>query len=309
MKSADNIKSANVPVTEFSVEVGPLGVGEVIPPAAEEGQVEGMMDENYLADDFLSGEGRVALQIDEDEPVGEGFSFVLPLVPGGEEQAELEEPAEILVEAPEDDIVVETDPWKWSLGDFIEWLNAKMVGIPKHTGKDTTGIERAIAYLHRLDREISNAVKTDLDGVLPISDLEKARESIHDGIKRLDKRYDKLMETRYSKKKKKKKESSDEEALVKEAAKAAKFTVVVPLFIASMARTCINSMVSAGKDIEDCFQKLAKEYEFTKREEAELIQLLADMGYAMRRPRGYPLDAEIDTTSVDNLDYMANYPG
>jgi hypothetical protein len=68
-------------------------------------------------------------------------------------------------------------------------------------------------------------------------------------------------------------------------------------------------MVSAGKDIEDVFDNLAKKYELTPREEMETMQLLADMGYPMRRPRGYHRDEEIDYTSTDNFDWQANYPG
>ena len=100
--------------------------------------------------------------------------------------------------------------------------------------------------------------------------------------------------------------------MVKKAQKATHvggIIVTVPLLISSIARTCINSMVSAGKDIEDVFDKLAKKYDLTSREEMETMQLLADMGYPMRRPRGYLRDEEIDTTSVDNFDWNANYPG
>ena len=75
-----------------------------------------------------------------------------------------------------------------------------------------------------------------------------------------------------------------------------------------MARTCINSMVSAGKDIEDCFGTIVKKYDLSNREQAELFQLLADMGYSIRRPRGHLLNEEIDYTSEDNLDWSPNYP-
>jgi len=67
-------------------------------------------------------------------------------------------------------------------------------------------------------------------------------------------------------------------------------------------------MVSAGKDIEDCFDKLASKYDLNDREELELMQLLSDMGYAIRRPRGYKRDEEIDYTDTETLDQQANYP-
>ena len=83
--------------------------------------------------------------------------------------------------------------------------------------------------------------------------------------------------------------------------------ITVPLFISSIARSCINGMVSAGHDIEDIFKKLAKEYDLTKREKLELIQLLSDMNYPIRRDLGMPLDQEIDTASSDNVNWSQQF--
>jgi hypothetical protein len=267
-----------------------------------------------LKDDLkglLSGGDSVAIQVDDEGPKMEEFSFVLPPVPGGDFQDEIEEPAEIVVDEPEE-IEIESDPWKWVVSSFLSWLQRMMQGVPRHSGRDTAGLERAISYLEALDREISKAVRSDLNCEIAIDAVEKAREEIHKGLDRLHERLDKVQESKYPRKKKKtktKKKSEDEsDDLVKEASKAAKFTVIVPLFISSMARTCINSAVSAGKDIEDCFQKLSNKFGFTPREEAELVQLLHDMGYPLRRPRGYLLDEEVDATSTDNLDWSAQYP-
>jgi hypothetical protein len=269
-------------------------------------------DDVSALNDSAFGEGVVSIQVDGDEPITEEFTFELPKIPGGEFQEEIDEPAEILVEEPEDVIEVEQDPWKWTLGGFLNWLQSMMTNIPGHSGRDTVGIERAIAYMEALDREISRACRSDLKGELPINLLAKARDNINDGIERLNERLEEIKSTKYPKRKGKGKgkgkKAESEEGLVKEAQKAAKFTVVVPLFISSMARTCINSMVSAGKDIEDCFFKIVKSYDLTKREQAELVQLLSDMGYPMRRPRGHDLDEEIDYTSTDNLDWSAQYP-
>ena len=154
----------------------------------------------------------------------------------------------------------------------------------------------------------------DLKNEIAVDALEKAREEIHKGLDRLHERYDKVMESRYPKRKKGKKKKAagvTSEEMVKEAKSThiSGITVTVPLIVSTVARTCINSMVSAGKDIEDTFDKLSKKYNFNGREEAETMQLLSDMGYAMRRPRGFLRDEEIDYTSNDNFDWIANYPG
>ena len=67
-------------------------------------------------------------------------------------------------------------------------------------------------------------------------------------------------------------------------------------------------MVSAGHDIEDMFTKLTERYKFTDREKLELMQLLSDMGYHVRRDFGAPIDEEIDTTSSDNFNWASNRP-
>ncbi len=254
-------------------------------------------------------EGEVTIQVGEEEPVKKEYDFKLSLVPGGEYQDSLDDLAEFSVKEPEDKAEAAKDPWSYTVPTFLDWLQNRIANVPKHSGKGSAGCERAISYLNALDGHISKAVKQDVNDVIDINAVEDCRKEIYDGIKRLEERLDKIRSFLYSKKKTKKNASaSNDDSLIKEA-KAARFTVVVPLFISSMARTCINSMVSAGKDIEDCYGTIVKKYDLNNREQAELFQLLADMGYAIRRPRGHLMDEKIDYTSTDNFDYAANYPG
>lgn len=236
--------------------------------------------------------------------------LTLPHVPGGLDQEEIEE-AELEVEEPKD-IEISDDPWGWSVKAFLPWLSKKMQGIPSHSGRDTAGLERAIAYLERLDREISKAVRLDLDNEIAIDALEKARDEIQRGIERLEDRLEKVKSSKYPGKKKKLKKAAEanEEGLVKEgkATHVGGIVVSVPLFISYLARVLINGTVSAGHDIEDMFKKLDKKFKLTDREKAELMQLLSDMNYPVRRDRGFLVDEEIDTTSSDNFDWAANYP-
>lgn len=247
---------------------------------------------------------------DEPEDHAQQLSFILPLVPGGEDQKEIvvEEPAELSVEETPENIEVSNDPKKWKLDNFMHWLHHKMNNIPKHSGHDTAGLERTISYLEFLDREISKAVRMDIDGILDVDVLEKARDELFNGIERCEERLDKIQSSKYPGNKKKKKKADEQPGLVKEAQKAAGFTVMVPLFISHIARVCINSMVSAGHDIEVTFGKLVKKYGLDKRDQAQVLQLLADMNYPVRRDRGFLLDEEVDPTSSDNMDWAANYP-
>lgn len=265
-------------------------------------EAEEMSDVNNL--EF----GTPTIEVSEDD----GLSFTLPLVPGGDYQDDIEAPeADIEVSDDKNEVEVEDNPWSWNTRGFLPWLSKMMNSVPQHSGRDSAGIERALAYLEALDREISKAVRGDLNNEIDITKAELARDQIYNGIDNLSKRLKQIATYKDPRKQKSKKADFSPE-MVKEAQKATHvggIIVTVPLAISTIARTCINSMVSAGKDIDDCFDNLAKRYSLTPREEMETIQLLADMGYAMRRPRGHLRDEEIDTASSENNDWAQNFPG
>ena len=52
--------------------------------------------------------------------------------------------------------------------------------MPKHSGYDSAGLERAVAYLDRIDSEISKAMRSDLDGSLNADHIENVRSQIED---------------------------------------------------------------------------------------------------------------------------------
>lgn len=266
-------------------------------------------DEDLTVGDDLDEEETAIMVSDKPSE----FILTLDKIPGGLNQEDIEEPEAIEVEEPEE-VIVSDDPWNWGeLKNFMPWLSKTMQGVPVHSGRDSAGLERAIAHYEFLDKCISKAVRTDLKGEIPIDLVEKARDEIQRGIERLEDRLEQVKASKYPKMKKKdKKKKADEEqtGLVKEAQKATHvggIVVTVPLFTSYLARVCINGMVSAGHDIEDMFTKLATRYKLTDRERAELVQLLSDMNYPMRRDRGIPLDEETDTSSSNNFDWAANY--
>lgn len=204
------------------------------------------------------------------------------------------------------------EKWDWeSKGPtgFVAWIKSRIEDVPKHSGYDSAGLERAVAYMERLDNEISKAMRLDLDGALDANKIEGVRSQIDEGLSRLHDRLDKVK--KHSKSRRKKKADVDS-ALIKEAQKITGVQgiyVTVPLLISRVARVCINGMVSAGHDIEDIYGKQVKKYKLNEREQAETMQLLADMGYPLRQDRGYMPDEDVDFASSDNMDWAANYKG
>lgn len=204
------------------------------------------------------------------------------------------------------------EKWDWSKHGptgFVAWIKERCDNVPKHSGYDTAGLERAIAYLERLDSEVSKAMRMDVDGELDANQIEKARATIENGIERLNDRLEKVKST---KKKGRKKKAEFGAEIVKEAQKITGVQgvfVTVPLLISRVARVCINGMVSGGHDIEDLYERQVKFYKLNDREQAEVMQLLADMGYAVRQDRGFLPDQDVEISSSDNMDWAANYKG
>lgn len=190
--------------------------------------------------------------------------------------------------------------------EFPRWAQFMFNNIPKHTGRETTGIERCISYLKRFDADLSKAISSDYKGEADIGKLEEARREVYEGIERLERALENIKNTTY-----KKKRAVVESDLVKEGQKATHvggIIVTVPIFISRLARICINGQVSAGHDIEDLFTRLVKKYALDDQKQAELMQLLSDMGYPLRRDRGYNINELIDETSSDNFDWSAQFP-
>jgi hypothetical protein len=209
------------------------------------------------------------------------------------------------------------DPkWDWEAHGptgFIAWVKSRCDDVPKHSGQDTAGLERAMAYLDKLDGEISRAMRMDLDGELDANQIEKTRAMIDDGIARLHDRLDKVKKVKKTNRTKKKSSEFDtDNLLVKEAQKITGVSgvmITVDLLTSRIARVCINGMISAGHDIEDLYLRQVKEYGLNKREQASVMQLLSDMGYPLRQDRGFMPDDDYDVASSDNMDWAANYKG
>lgn len=221
------------------------------------------------------------------------------------------------------------EKWDWEArgaNGFVAWVQERLTTVPKHSGYDTAGLERASAYLDKLDNEISKAMRLDLDAELDADKVEEIRSKIDDGIARLHDRLDKVKKTSKRSKRKKKSEEldsselqsfgnlevSEDDIMVKEAQKITGIKgimVTVPLLISSIGRICINGVISAGHDLNDMFQAQAEKYKLTDREKAEVSFYLFDSGYPLRVDRGHLPGDSFDTASENNFDWSANYKG
>ena len=253
------------------------------------------------------------------------------------------------------------EKWDWSKHGphgFVAWIKERLDAVPKHSGYDSAGLERAMAYMEKLDTEISKAMRMDLDSELDANQVEKVRSQLDEGLSRLQARLDKVKDSKKSSKKRKKtaqelqpeidkvlQRYSDEDLqtwvadttlpgeewtaekvivqlanegdepgfeteLVKQAQKITGVQgvfVTVPLIISRVARVCINGTVSAGHDIEDLYNRQVKKYSLDIIQQAEVRQLLWDMGYPLREDRGFFPDDDLEVYDTDNMDWAANY--
>lgn len=273
---------------------------------------EGMTPNDHPDDNLeVSEQGDIQLVVEE-----------LPGAPAGTKDPEppmevQDEPLKVEDQAPASDEKKDkkTEKWDWeSKGPhgFVAWIKERISSVPKHSGYDSAGLERAVAYLDRIDNEISKAMRMDLDGDLDANKIEEVRAQIDDGIARLHSRLDKVKKNKKSSRKKKASEDMEAVGFTKEAQKitgVAGIYIVAPLFISRLARVCINGMVSAGHDIEDMYKRQSDRWKLTDREQAELQQLLFDMGYPMRQDRGFMPEDQLEVTDSNGMDHAANFPG
>ena len=266
-------------------------------------------------DDSLEVNEPVEIELVVDELPGapSGLSDLEIVDDSSEEESEDSEKEEPKLDENEAKKAQKNEKWNWSAKGaegFIPWIKDRLDNIPKHSGQDTAGIERAIAYMEKLDGEISKAMRMDIDGELDANKVEGVRSEIDKGLEALNDRADKIKKMKKSKKKKTAEDYND--SFIKSAQKISGVQgtyISVPLQSSMIARIIINGVVSAGKNVEDLFDKLASKFDLTKREQAEVAWVLFDMGYPLRMDRGYMLDEEVDTTSEDNFDWAPNYHG
>lgn len=306
-------------IPEIIVEV-PVESVEFTEPPVETDHVH--MGDVVVYDTFPSEEVVIESHDDghehEHEPVEvEEFSeasgqddFDLPRYPGAPEEVQDS------LEVDDEEVEIEEEQPKsiWDVERYPSlevWLKERCSAdnIPQHrAGQDPDDlfkVRRTISYLKKVLNKAADMVAGDFDKEIDVAVVGPMLNKIEESIERLEDLESELED----KKKKKRKKAEVSDGLVKEGQKATHvggIIVTVPLLISRLARVCINGTVSGGHDIEDLFERQVKEYDLSKREQAELMQLLSDMNYPVRRDRGFSIDEKHD--SSNGMDWNQNFP-
>lgn len=283
-------------------EVSEEDIEEPLADSIEIALEEGLEDGSEVSEDAFEPLESIMKEVSED-PADEGSEDVIVFLgdlpgapantPDPKEFVEVEE-KKSEDSSKKDSNSAEDSFWAWDNSNtdkFVGWVKDKFSKVPKHSGYDTSGIERAISFLEKLDAEISKAMRTDLEENLDANCVEEIRKEIEDGIERLYERLEKIVSTKKARKRNKKAETITPE--LKKYANSRTYDlkgmyITVPLLIARIARICINAHVSAGHDLAEVYKDQVEKYKLTDREQAEVQQLLMDMGFGLPAiDRGY----------------------
>lgn len=190
---------------------------------------------------------------------------------------------------------------------FIDFLREAFPGgIPQHDGNSISGCEKAMAYLNDLNRDISDAVRKDVDGVLDdyLDEIEDYRVKILKGMVKLKHRMGELKKKIREEASQEKKAVEDDESIKKNASR--EIQMIMTPFERAIAGILINSTVSAGNPFETVYDYLKEKFELTPREELAIIQLVMDMGYPIFKDRG-AIGSDKDDEDGHGIDFIKNY--
>lgn len=213
----------------------------------------------------------------------------------------------------EEDVAEESVETNWAddkdTSKFIDYLREKWDGIPQHNGNSISGCERAVSYLNKLNREISEAVRKDENNALDpfIDEVEEYRVKILQGMVKLKNRIGELKKKVREEGSQKRAEDTSEE-IVKEA-KSGKISVYMTPFERAISGMLINSVVSAGHPFEEVYDYLKKKFKLTEREELAILQIVMDMGYPIFKDRGTIADSGDGEQDGHGIDFIKNYFG
>ncbi len=297
-------------VIEFTEEI--IKSSQEIPysfhelPDERENFVEFM--EDPMIGDIDSEQGDSLIEFSEEDPMSSmeeqeripGSDFVINKV-----QDKVETPKETTWEGDRD------------VTKFMDYIRkAYPSGIPRHNGESIIGCERAINYLNDLNKQISEALRTDKNHVLDPILLEKIRVNMMNDMMLLKRRMMELknqLRDRFDKKKAEEEAEQVKNADFSKAASTPVIQLVMTPFERAIAGIIVNSVVSAGHPFEDVFEYLKKKYDFDQREELSIIQLIMDMGFPIFKDRGTISEilSEKNEEETDEknqgIDFMKNY--
>lgn len=202
------------------------------------------------------------------------------------------------------------DPAKF-MQYLIESMNRfNTEGIPGHDGRSVVGLQRAIEWLKRLDREISEAIRKDIGNDIDAHQVEQVRQKIDSDIATLKEHLGKVKKKAAPSEMESKLISMGRENIEKEAT-VARIQVVMTPFERAISGILINSVVSGGKPFEDVYDFLKDKYKLTDREELAILQIAMDSGFPIFKDRGTigTTPESGKETERHGVDFIKNYFG
>ncbi len=255
---------------------------------------------DYPEDGEMVGEGQVVIEGDDAEEVLEEIGKKLP----GVDVVIVEEPEEDEDSKKETDWENDRDPKQF----MVYISNQYPGGIPKHDGTSTLGCERAVMFLNKLNKEISEALRADSEDILDIPKLEDIRVNLVKDVAMLKDHI------KHLNKKRNKRASEDDDgsemqkvAELNKVASTPKINMVMTPFERAITGILTNAVVSAGKPFEDVYQFLKKKYSINEREELAIMQILRDMGHPIFKDRGTIGKSDKKDESAQGVDFIKNY--
>jgi len=236
--------------------------------------------------DFIEDAAPAADVVGYEEPmVEEEVNYAEPL-PGSDfippQKNKVEEPVQT-------DWANDRDP-----AHFVNYLMDLYPGkIPQHNGHSIVGCERAYNFLNRLNKEISEAIRSDIENNLDTDILEDVRVRMMNNMTALKDRIGDLKKKHKDNNRKAsdvmnvpwKDGSGNDVDLTKEATTPIVQTIATP-FQRAIVGMLINSVVSGGKPFEDVYEYLKDKYKFDDRDELSILQLAMDSGFPIFKDRG-----------------------
>ena len=198
---------------------------------------------------------------------------------------------------------------------FIVFLQSEMNRFPKPA--EVTGnvskIEHSLGQWKRLNNYISKALREDYKGILDVAIIDRTRNIIESYIDQLEQMLEFVQDAKRQRKKMRRRRAENEEENITKEATAPHFRgfqMLITPFQRAIAGALINGVVSGGKNMEELWKVAKEKYELNDRDELEIMQIVADMGYPEFKDRlkvGINIDDKTDSEEESDGEWQKQY--
>lgn len=202
----------------------------------------------------------------------------------------------------------ESDDWRVSKKPrhFLVFLINEINRLPKPSSilGNRSMMEKALGQYKKLDSYISQALHSDYDDEIDVEKVDKVRALLEEARDQVEDALEGLAQMIKQKKKTRRRRADEthEDEIVREAGVPhfSGFQMLITPFQRAIAGALINGKISGGRDLEELWKNAKEKYKMNDREELEILQILADMGYPEFRDR-LRLGDDNDPTRTENF--------